>query len=46
MKAELLGSDITLDVTDKDGKVMLLIPHVNPDSLKTEFLYTYKLSKK
>ncbi len=43
MTAELLGSDETFEVVEKDGKALIVIPPLNPDELKTEYLYTFKI---
>lgn len=45
LKASLLGSDEKIEVAEKDGKALLIIPPLNPDCLKTEYLYTFRLEK-
>lgn len=41
--AELLGGNAEITVKEKDGKVLLSFPPINPDELNTEYLYTFKL---
>lgn len=45
LKIELLGSDARVKHTEKDGKVLILFPFINPDDLKTEYMYTLKITK-
>ncbi|MBR3439468.1 MAG: hypothetical protein IKH13_08210, partial [Clostridia bacterium] len=45
LKASLLGSDEKIEVIEKDGKALLVIPPLNPDCVKSEYLYTFKLEK-
>lgn len=43
IKATLLGSDVRVEVKEKDGKVLLTFPPINPDELKSEYLYVFRL---
>jgi alpha-L-fucosidase len=45
LKAELLGSDAPVKLAEKDGKVLAVFPSINPDDLKTEYMYTLKISE-
>ena len=45
LKATLLGSDETINVCEKDGKALLVIPPLNPDCVSSEYLYTFRLEK-
>lgn len=45
LKIELLGSDAPVKYTEKDGKVLILFPFINPDDLKTGYMYTLKITK-
>ncbi len=45
LKIELLGCGAPVKFTEKDGKVLILFPFINPDDLKTEYMYTLKIQK-
>lgn len=44
-KCELLGSDAEIKVSEKNGKVILNFNPLNPDELKCEHAYCFKLHK-
>lgn len=44
IKASMLGCDACIDVKEKDGKVLLVFPAINPDTVECEYLYTFKLT--
>lgn len=44
LKAQLLGSDAPLTVRDAGGKAQIIFPPINPDTLKSQWLYTIKLT--
>ncbi len=45
MKAELLGYDKPVFVREKNGKAVLCFDPINPDELKNEYAYCFKLTK-
>lgn len=44
MKVSILGSDAVPEVCEKDGRLLLKIPPINPDTMKSEYLYTYRIT--
>ena len=45
MKVSLLGCDAVIGVVNCDGHARLIIPPVNPESMKSEYLYTFRIEK-
>ena len=45
MKAELLGSNASLEIKENGGKAEIVFPSINPDELDGDYLYTVKLTK-
>lgn len=45
LKATLLGGNVKLEITEKNGKALIIIPPINPDELNTEYLFTFKITK-
>ena len=45
LKANLLGSDAKLEIVDCSGKVKILFPAINPDTVDCSWLYTIKLTR-
>lgn len=45
MKVSILGSDAVPEVCEKDGRLLLKIPPINPDTMKSEYLYTYRITR-
>lgn len=43
-KASLLGSNADIKTAECNGKLMLIIPPINPDTLDSEYLYTFKIT--
>ena len=42
---QLLGSDKAITAVNREGKLGLIIPPLNPDELKGEYVYTFKITK-
>ena len=45
MKASLLGCDAKIDVIECDGHAKLVVPPINPDTMKSSELYAFKIEK-
>ncbi|MCR5149973.1 MAG: alpha-L-fucosidase [Clostridiales bacterium] len=45
LKVSLLGSGAEIKTAEKSGKLLLIIPPLNPDNLDSEYLYTFKITK-
>ncbi|MCR4615601.1 MAG: alpha-L-fucosidase [Clostridiales bacterium] len=45
LKAEILGCDAPVEVTEDKGRVKLVFPGINPDDMKSEYVYCVKLYK-
>ncbi len=45
LKASLLGSQAKVQVKNANGKVLLCVEPFNPDSIDSEYLYTFRLTK-
>lgn len=45
MKANLLGCDAKIEVTDCGGHAKLIVPPINPEIMKSKYLYTFRIEK-
>ena len=45
MKVSLLGCNAEIKAADCGGHVKLIIPPINPENMKSEYLYTFKIEK-
>ncbi|MBQ9951406.1 MAG: alpha-L-fucosidase [Clostridia bacterium] len=45
MKAGILGCGAEVRVENYNGHVKLVVPPINPEDMKSEYLYTYKITK-
>ena len=45
MKVSLLGCDAKIEAADCDGHVKLIVPPINPENMKSEYLYTFRIEK-
>ncbi|MBQ9851086.1 MAG: alpha-L-fucosidase [Clostridia bacterium] len=45
LKAALLGSDAEIEIRNNGGKAELVFPAINPESIDSDYLYAFKLTK-
>lgn len=45
LKAALLGSDAEIEIKNNGGKAELVFPALNPESIDSNYLYTFRLTK-
>ncbi len=45
MKASILGCDAPVEVKERDGHVILTVPPINPERMKSEYMYTFKIER-
>ena len=45
IKAELIGADAKITAYNADGKLGLDVPFVSPDDMRSEHLYTFRITK-
>ena len=45
LKANLLGSDAEIEIRNNGGKAELIFPAINPESIDSNYLYTFRLTK-
>ena len=45
LKATLLGSDAEIEIRNNGGKAELVFPAINPETIDSNYLYTFKLTK-
>lgn len=45
LKAEILGSDAKVEICDCGGKAQLVFPAIDPETMRSQWLYTVKLTR-
>lgn len=45
MKVSLLGAPEKIETANENGRLKLIIPTLNPDKIKAEYIYVFKLTK-